>query len=146
MSDKKEITSTSFYEYLADGKVMGTRCQDGNKDLYVPPMPMCTSCHSTNMEWEEVSGKGKLRAFSVIGVGTTAMVGFGYSLKNPYCAGIIELEEGPSIIGQIENVDVSDPASIKIGTAMKAKFNTRVVGKDRKGNDITKTFLAFEPA
>lgn len=145
MSNNKEFTSASFYEYLADGKIMGSRCKKSG-ELYVPPRPMCTESYSTDLEWEQVSGKGKLRAFSVIGVGTTAMVGYGYNIKNPYCAGIIELEEGPSVIGQIEGVDVSNPESIKIGTEMKPKFNERVVGKDRKGGDIKKTFLAFEPA
>jgi hypothetical protein len=133
------FTAAEFYQYLAEGKLMGSRCVD-NGNLYVPPRAMCPKSYSTNMEWVQVSGKGKLRAFTVITVGPTAMVEAGYSIKNPYCAGIVELEEGPSVMGQIMGVDVSNPASIKIGMPLKAAFIKRGEG------EAEKTYLGFEPA
>ena len=134
-----EFTAAEYYQHLAEGKLMGSRCTD-NGNLYVPPRAMCPKSYSTNMEWVEVSGKGKLRAFTVITIGSTMMVDAGYSIKNPYCAGIVELEEGPSVAGQIMGVDVSNPSSIKVGMPLKATFIKRGEG------DEEKTFLGFEPA
>lgn len=133
------FTAAEYYQHLSEGKLMGSRCVD-NGNLYVPPRAMCPKSYSTNMEWVEMTGKGKLRAFTVITVGPTAMVEAGYSIKNPYCAGIVELEEGPSVAGQILGVDVSNPASIKIGMSVKATFITRGEGENAK------TYLGFEPA
>lgn len=139
MAENGNFNATAFYDYLADHKIMGSRCKD-NGALYVPPRAMCPETHSTNMEWAEVKGNGKLRAFTVITVGPSAMVEAGYSIKNPYCAGIVELEEGPSISGQILGVDISKPETIKIGMALKPTFIERGEG------DAKRTYLAFEPA
>jgi uncharacterized OB-fold protein len=140
MSDNgSEFTSAEFYSYLNQHKLMGSRCLDSGK-LYVPPRAMCTESYSTNMEWVEVSGKGRLRAFTVVAVGPTAMIEAGYNIKNPYCAGIVELEEGPSVSGQILGVDVTQPESIEIGMPLKATFVERGEGDERR------TYLAFEPA
>ncbi|MCB0193589.1 MAG: Zn-ribbon domain-containing OB-fold protein [Anaerolineae bacterium] len=139
MADNGSFTAKEYYDYLADHKIMGTRCVD-NGNLFVPPRAMCPDSHSTNMEWAEVKGSGTLRAFTVIGVGPTAMVEAGYNIKNPYCAGIVELEEGPSVAGQILGVDVSKPETIKIGMPLKAAFVERGEG------DAKRTYLAFEPA
>jgi len=77
------------------------------------------------MEWVELSGRGKLVAFTVIGVGPMPMIDAGYSRDNPYCAGIVEVEEGPRISAQILGVDVARPENIKIGTPLTADFVER---------------------
>ncbi len=88
----------------------------------------------------EFSGKGTLAAFTVISVPPVAMAKEGYGPKNPYCVGIVTLEEGPRISAQILGVDVFNPQTIKIGTPLK--MQTIVRGED----DAKQTFLAFEPA
>ncbi len=136
---KSEFTSAEYYNFLAQQKLMGSRCRTNGK-LYVPPRAMCPESHSTDMEWAEMSGKGNLRAYTVIAVGPTAMVEEGYNIKNPYCAGVVKLEEGPSVTGQILGVDVAHPETIKIGMSLKATFVERGEGDERR------TYLAFEPA
>ncbi len=133
------FTAAEFYGYLSENKLMGTRCRTNGK-LYVPPRAMCPESYSTDMEWVEMSGKGKVRAFTVITVGPTAMVEAGYNIKNPYCAALVELEEGPTVSGQLLEVDVAHPESIKIGMSVKATFI------DRGEGDEKRTYLAFEPA
>jgi len=139
MSGNGDFTAAEFDNHLAEHKLMGTRCTD-NGNLYVPPRSMCPESYSTNMEWIEMSGKGKVRAFTVITVGPTAMVEAGYSIKNPYCAAVVELEEGPSVSGQLMEVDVSKPEEIKIGMPVKAIYIERGEGDEKR------TYLAFEPA
>jgi uncharacterized OB-fold protein len=43
----------------------------------------------------------------------------GYDGKNPYCVGIVVLDEGPRVNGQILGLDLSHPEQIQIGTQLK---------------------------
>jgi uncharacterized OB-fold protein len=66
------------------------------------------------------------------------MIEAGYDRKNPYCTGIVQLEEGPAISGQILGVDPTRPEEIEIGTPMRAAFVQRGEGEHAR------TYLAFE--
>jgi uncharacterized OB-fold protein len=136
MSDSR-FNATDFYGYLAEKKLMGSRNRDSGI-LYVPPRPLCPKSYSDDMEWVELSGKGELTAFTVITVAPSHMIAEGYGFKNPYCAGIVKLEEGPSISGQIFGVDVGHPESIKIGMPVQATFIVRGEGNAQR------TYLGFE--
>ncbi len=138
MSEEMEFTIQNYLESLNSKKLMGSKCKKCSA-TFVPPRKLCTKCNSTDLEWVEMSGKGKLVAFSCIGVGTTFMVSKGYSMKKPYCFSVIELEEGPMISGQLIGIDESKPESISIGTPVKLNF----IETDLKGE--TRVDLGFEP-
>lgn len=138
MSEEKEITVQNYLEYINSKKLMGSKCKKCSA-FYVPPRKLCTKCNSTDLEWVEMTGKGKLAAFSCIGVGTTFMVSKGYSMKKPYCFSVIKLDEGPMISGQLIGVDESKPDAISIGTPVKLSFiETELPGE-------TRVDLGFEP-
>ena len=139
MSEEKEMTIQNYLEYIFSKKLMGSKCKKcGVIDL--PPRKLCIKCNSTDMEWIEMSGNGKIAAFSCIGVGTTFMVGKGYSMKKPYCFSVIKLDEGPMISGQLIGVDESKPETIKIETPVKLTF----IETELKGEE-TRVDLGFEP-
>lgn len=137
MSNKSGFTSTEYYKFLSEHKLMASRCRE-NRAVYLPPRAICPTNHSTDMEWVELSGKGKVIAFTVITIAPTAMIEAGYSRTNPYCAGIVQLEEGPTISAQILGVDVAHPEKIAIGTPVQATFVERGEGDKRR------TYLAFQ--
>lgn len=118
---KAEFTSASFYNYLSENRLMGSRCQRCDA-LYLPPRPICIKCYSTDMEWVQLAGQGKLVAFTTIAVGTSLMVEAGYDRDRHYCSGIVELEEGPRISAQLVGVDTQKPNSIKIGAPLVIEF------------------------
>ena len=136
MSDM-EFTSTTYYKALSERKLVASRCKSCGK-LYFPARPMCPECHGKDMEAVELSGKGKLTAYSVIYIATTAMIQAGFDRKNPYCAAIVQLEEGPSICAQVVGADVTHPETIKIGSPVTATF------LDRGEGEAKKTFLGFQ--
>ena len=140
MSDEKDITIQSYLEYINSKKLMGSKCKKCNA-IYAPPRKLCIKCNSTDMGWVEMSGKGKIAAYSCIGVGTTFMVGKGYSMKKPYCFSVIKLDEGPMVSGQLIGVDESKPETIKIESPVKVTFiETEIQG------DEPRVDLGFEPA
>ncbi|MFW9829705.1 MAG: Zn-ribbon domain-containing OB-fold protein [Promethearchaeota archaeon] len=139
MSEEKEITIQNYLDYMTNNRLMGSKCKKCSAN-YVPPRKLCTKCNSTELEWVEMSGKGKIAAYSCIGVGTTFMVGKGYSMKKPYCFSVIKLDEGPMVSGQLIGVDETKPETIKIETPVKVSF----IKTELQGGE-TRVDLGFEP-
>ena len=136
MSDRA-FTHESFQHYLEKHKLMGARCHNC-ATLYLPPRPLCPNCYSEQLAWELLSGKGVLAAFTAIHIGPRSMLTAGYDRKNPYCSGIVRLEEGPAISAQILGLDVVSPESNQIGAPLQVIFVDRDQGEDNQ------TILAFE--
>lgn len=134
---QRPFTAASFNQFLKEKKLMASRCtQCGG--LYLPPRALCPTCHGDLLEWVELSGKGRLAAFTSIYIAPTAMVKAGYGRDNPYVAGIVELEEGVKISARILGVDACQPAGITVGTPLSVDFIEQGEG------ETTVTFLAFQ--
>ena len=137
MMHDRPFSDISFELFLNEDRLMGSRCNKCGA-RYLPPRPICIECYDSEMVWFESKGKGKLVAFTSIVVGPPFMIEEGFNRKNPYCVGVVELEEGGRIDARIEGVDTKNPETIKIGTPLTVKFLHRGEGENMK------TFLAFE--
>lgn len=115
---------------------MGAKCERCGR-LYVPPRPLCPDCYGEQMVWVEVSGKGKLAAFTSVFIGPTAMIEAGYDRTKPYMTGIVQLDEGPLISAQILGLDAAQPDVRAIGTTLTASFVGRGEGENKR------TYLVF---
>ena len=120
----RPFTAAAFNQYLNEGKLMASRCAACGA-LHLPPRAICPRCYGEAMEWVETSGRGRLAAFTAIHLGLSAMTAEGYSRDNPYCSGIVELEEGVRISARIVGVDAKNPASIQIGAPLTVEFVER---------------------
>lgn len=134
---ERPFTAEAFHQYLGEQKLMGSRCESCGQ-LHLPPRPLCPACHGDDMAWEQVSGKGKLIAFTTVHIAPTAMIEAGYGRTKPYCAGIVQLDEGPAVSAQITGVDPESPAQIKVGMPVQVTFLRRGEGEQER------TYLAFE--
>ena len=90
--------------HLSEEKLMGARCKRCGT-LSVPPRPICVKCHASDQDWVPMQGRGKLAAYTCILIGTPAMIAEGYGRKNPYCSGVVELEEGGRVDARIRYPD-----------------------------------------
>lgn len=131
------ISDHQFEQFLREERLMGSECSSCGS-LFVPPRARCSKCQGTGMQWSEMSGKGRLAAFTCIAIGPPSMIEEGYDRNNPYCTGVIELQEGPRMVARIDGVDAQKPETIKIGTSLIMKYLKRT------GNQ--ETILAFAPA
>ena len=73
-----------FVDYLEKGQVVGTKCKDCGLSFF-PARDDCYQCLSSNMEWFEVTGTGKLITYSKL---EYAPVGFGDDL--PYAIALLD--------------------------------------------------------
>jgi hypothetical protein len=101
-----------FIDYLAQGKVMGTRCKKCGT-MHFPPVADCAECLSSDVEWFEVTGTGKLISFSKL---TYGPVGFEEDL--PYSVALLDYGDY-KVFGRIAK-DIPDEA-LSIGMAMKTE-------------------------
>lgn len=119
MSEKViPFTAFEFQQYLNQGELKASRCVDCQK-IYLPVRAICPDCGRSNLEWIELSGKGKLAAYTSIYIGPSFMNGLGFGRDKPYLTGIVELEEGPKISARLLGLDPENPAKIKIGTPLE---------------------------
>ena len=110
------ITKTNdFIDFLEDGKVKGTRCKDCGL-VFFPPRADCYKCLASNVEWFEVSGKGKLLTYSEL---KFAPVGFQDDV--PYCIALLDYGKY-KVFGRIAK-DVPED-EIAVGMEMKTVVNT----------------------
>lgn len=128
----------SYEEFLKEEKIMGSKCKKCGA-LALPPRPLCVSCFSQDLEWTQFRGAGKLVAFTSIVIAPPSMAKEGFGKNNPYIVGVVELEEGPKMVGRIAGLDAKKPAEIDIGVALKAEFIYTDPGPDQK------TYVVFRP-
>jgi uncharacterized OB-fold protein len=138
--ETRPFSAASFYHYLREGKLMGSRSTATGK-VFVPPRAICPDTFSPDMEWIALSGLGRLVAFTVIYFGSSHMTS--YDRDRPYCAGIVELDEGVRISARILGVDVQHPETITIGTRLAVDFSDQAVSE---GQDPILSFRSWDPS
>ena len=94
-------------------RMEASRCLSCNK-IQFPERQICPECGSNENEIFKLSGKGKLSTFTIIRVAPE-----GFEDQAPYAVGIVELEEGIRVMGQITDCE---PEKLKIGDRLTAKF------------------------
>ncbi len=136
--EERTFSDISFRQYLNEDKLMGSRCKKCGA-LYTPPRSLCIKCYGSEMEWVKMKGTGRLAAFTCITVGPKLMIDEGFNRTNPYCVGVVELDEGTRVDARIEGVDARNPETIKVGMPLHVDYLHR-----EEGANLT-TFLAFKP-
>ena len=104
-----------FVDHLEAEKLTGTRCKDCGLHFF-PPRADCHQCLTSNMEWFDVSGSGKLITFSRLQYAPA-----GFEADVPYYIAVIEFGEY-RVFGRISK-DVPDH-EIRVGMAMKTVVDT----------------------
>lgn len=95
--EKYPLTFNEFKDGLREGKLLGLKCRDCS-DITAPPNGVCASCGGPNLDIIEAQKQGVVRTFTVIRVSPE---GF----NPPYIVAMVELDDGPWILGNIADVD-----------------------------------------
>ncbi len=102
-----------YNEALKQNKLLGLKCQACGA-ITVPPKMVCQQCTSPDMEIVELKGNGKIRTFTNVFVASE-----GREDEVPYTIVMVELDEGPWIMGNLGDIDPTQATMELIGKKVK---------------------------
>ena len=91
-------------------RLEGSRCP-GCGAKFFPPRGRCPSCGKHELEPHRFEGKGTLASYSEV-----YAVPRGYTASLPYLVGLVKLEEGVTVLGQLTDIS---PKDAKIGMPLE---------------------------
>ncbi len=88
-----------FHKALTKNKLMGLKCKECGT-ITCPPQMACRDCQGFDLEPVELSGKGRITTYTTIYVPPE-----GREVEAPYIIVLVELDEGPWIMGNLYDMD-----------------------------------------
>ena len=112
-----ELTNLTrpFWEAAKEGKLLVQRCCNCGERIFYP-RNICTNCMSSNLEWVQVEGRGKVHTFTIVHYPPFP------SFQNdvPYVLAVIELKEGPRML---TNIVECSTEKVNIGMEVEVVFD-----------------------
>jgi len=108
-----KLTFKDYNEALKKNKLLGLKCKECGA-ITVPPKMVCQKCTSPDMDIIELGGKGKIVTFTTVNVASE-----GRQDEVPYIIVLVELDEGPWIMGNLINGDPNEATIELIGKRVK---------------------------
>lgn len=94
-----DATNAPFWQACNEERVLIQRCTDpGCRRFVYYPRVCCPYCHGGELEWAEVSGRGRVVGATLVNRAHHE----GFSSEVPYLFAAIELDEGPIVYGRLE--------------------------------------------
>ncbi|PHR50605.1 OB-fold domain-containing protein [Cycloclasticus sp.] len=103
-----------YYEAMQQHKLLIQNCSSCQTSL-PPAQKVCDECGGNELEWFEAKGTGIIYSYVVFHRSFHPY----YDDKIPYTVALVELTEGPRVMGHIV---ASDGQPYQVGTAVRAHF------------------------
>ncbi|WP_134323939.1 Zn-ribbon domain-containing OB-fold protein [Cumulibacter soli] len=104
---QRDDASAAFFDAAAEGRLLVHQCPQGH--LFAPQISTCPRCQSTELSWSEASGRATLASYAVIN----------RRGQSELPVAIVELDEGPWIRMQLQDVSTGD---LKVGLPLQIRF------------------------
>ena len=103
-----------FWEATAQHRFLLQRCASCQAAIFYP-RTTCPTCGSSELRFEDASGRGRVHTFSIARRATHPAL----SGQEPYVVAIVELDEGPRLMSNITDCNVDD---VHIGMPVQVWF------------------------
>ena len=103
------LTFKDYNAALKQNKLLGLKCRDCG-DVTVQPRLACRKCGSNDLSIIEFKGAGIIQSFTVMNVAPE-----GREVEVPYIVVLVELNEGPWIMGNLSGIAPADATMDLIG-------------------------------
>lgn len=118
-----KLTFKEYGNALRKHKLMGLKCNECGT-YTCPPKMVCHECTSTDLKVKELCGYGKVVTFTVNNVAPE-----GRESEAPYIILLVELDEGPWIMGNFADID---PGKVTVGLiGKKVRLGVKIMPKDK---------------
>jgi uncharacterized OB-fold protein len=109
---RETLLSAPYWQGAREGVLMMQQCKSCQQYQFYP-RTLCSHCDSKDLSWTAVSGRGKVKSYSVVRRGISA------DYEAPYIVALIALTEGVTMMSSIQ---ATDPDSISIGADVEVVF------------------------
>jgi uncharacterized OB-fold protein len=132
-----KLTFNDYNKALKKNKLLGLKCNDCGV-VTSPPKMVCSGCASTNMDISELGGAGTIQTFT-----TNFVAAEGRECEAPYIIVMVELDEGPWIMGNLIDIDPKKVSMDLIGK--RVKMGVKVFPGDKySAGDMARPLFSFE--
>jgi uncharacterized OB-fold protein len=132
-----KLTFKDYNEALKQNKLLGLKCKQCGT-MTVPPKIVCGNCASADLDIVELGGKGKIQTFTTVFVPPE-----GRESECPYVIVLVELDEGPWIMGNLTGIDPNKVTMDIMGK--KVKMGHAVFPGDRySAGDAARPLFSLE--
>ncbi len=118
-----KLTFNDYSQALKENRLLGLRCRHCHT-ITAPPRMVCRKCHSPELDIVPLSGRGVIRSYTTVFVAAE-----GRQEEAPYIIVIVELDEGPWIMGNLAGIDPESATMDIIG--QRVTVSHRVFAGDR---------------
>ncbi len=116
--------SKPFWDACNERRLIMQTCTKCDRMQY-PPEQTCCECGSDeNLEWREVSGRGKIHGYCVMYDSRLKLL----QAEQPFNIAIIELEENPEI-KFFSHLPGTPPDEVPIGASVQVEFQETATGQ-----------------
>ena len=112
--------SKVYWDGARDERLMIRKCRSCGATHFMPRY-LCPACWSTDLDWIQASGRGKVHSFTVIRRAPLPA----FAGKVPYVIALIDLDEGPRMMA---NILGEDALQTRIGDRVEVCFEERGAG------------------
>jgi len=109
-----DLETQPFWDGCREGKFLVRHCKACDEDHFYP-RPFCPKCWSDDVEWKQASGRATLYTYSIVHQNDLPP----YNESVPYVAAVVDLEEGPRVMTNIEGVPFED---LRVGMQVVVDF------------------------
>jgi uncharacterized protein len=99
-----------------EGRLAYQQCSEcGHLQAFV--RPFCSSCGSGSLEWKAAAGEGRVVAITTLHRAPTP----DYKAQIPYAIALVELAEGPRVMGHADDDDLTVGARVTLRFAARGE-------------------------
>jgi uncharacterized OB-fold protein len=120
---EQKLVFRDYNEALKQNKLLGLKCQACGA-ITVPPKMVCRQCASPDITIIELKGSGKIVTFTTVFVAAE-----GREAEVPYVIVMVQLDDGPWVMGNLEGIDPKAASMELIGN--NVKMGNRVFPGDK---------------
>ncbi len=110
------VVSQPYWDGLKRHELLMLRCRAGGH-LFHYPREFCPVCYSAELEWQAVSGRGRVHSFTVVHRAANPVF---QQEKAPYVFALIRLDEGPILTSNVEGIE---PDAVTIDMPVEVYFD-----------------------
>lgn len=134
---EQKLIFKDYSEALKDNKLLGLKCNQCGM-ITVPPKIACGNCASTDMDIVQLSGKGSIQTFT-----TVYITAEGRESEAPYIIVMVELEEGPWLMGNLAGIKPESATMEIIGKKVVMKEGVVFMGDKYTAGEMARPLFGI---